>query len=459
MKKLALALATVMLLSLTPIYATNQEDLYNVAGVQTFENQMDYEDLFLYYIELPDGSKLLEKGELNYVKLMPNGDALPVESPYQIHGINTDGYLIIANEVSVPTYNEETSEAGEPIDVLKYGFMDLDFKVLIEPILDTYSSLDEPFLWFNSYGLAHGFYDAEYYYNVGEDDYWIPANSKTMLVSQNEYKTWMDYEEFNDMFITENRYVVKDEGISYLIDGDMNIITDKYTHIMELDDGKWYASVDTNETDPVYSVILDNNANVITGFDPNGRDEVSTWAQPYIEKGIELGIVSLGNVDQQFNTTYFKEEITRIEFCRLIVNFLVADNYTLPEDLNDDTFTDTMDYSVLIAYELGIIDGVGEGKFDPYANLTREQAAKILVDLADILVIATNEMSPESRYADIDEVSSWAKDSVLKISAIITEDDESVMGGTSMNTFSPKTTYTVEQAVTTLVRLVNTARG
>ena len=41
--------------------------------------------------------------------------------------------------------------------------------------------------------------------------------------------------------------------------------------IFERDDGKWYASTDKSETNAVYSIVLDNNANVITDFNPNSK--------------------------------------------------------------------------------------------------------------------------------------------------------------------------------------------
>ena len=37
---------------------------------------------------------------------------------------------------------------------------------------------------------------------------------------------------------------------------------------IELDNGKWYASTDKSATNAIYSIILDNNENVITDFNP-----------------------------------------------------------------------------------------------------------------------------------------------------------------------------------------------
>ena len=50
-------------------------------------------------------------------------------------------------------------------------------------------------------------------------------------------------------------------------------------------------------------------------------------------------------------------------------------------------------------------------------------------------------------YADKDSISSWAFDAVFHMREM------GIMEGTGGNQFSPKTAYTVEQAITTVVRL------
>ena len=156
-----------------------------------------------------------------------------------------------------------------------------------------------------------------------------------------------------------------------------------------------------------------------------------------------------------FNTSFFQEEITRIEFCRLIVNTLKSIDCVLPRNHDFDTFTDTKDENVLICHWLGIIDGVGDGKFNPYENLTREQASKILVELAYLIDIDTSNKTDINKFKDLNLASDWAKEYILQVSSLKTQNNEIIMGGTSETTFSPKDPYTVEQAITTLVRFIN----
>ncbi|MFI3175646.1 MAG: S-layer homology domain-containing protein [Bacillota bacterium] len=367
---------------------------------------------------------------------------------------NADGTNVISKMTSVPTLESEPSTAGKNIKVKKYGIADRNGTILIEPILDFVSLFNAPFeIVFDENGFSEAIYDAAYYYYAGQDTLWTPAETKKILINSN-YKTWESYDTFYDNFITENRFIVKGEGKSVLVDGDLNKIADSYTHIIELDDGKWYASTDPSATAPVYSIVLDNDGNEIADFDPLVETKISAWAEPYIEKANELGITTTGKTTA-FNTSFFTEKVTRIEFCRLAVNTLMALQFELPRIENYDVFTDTNDENVLICYELGIISGVGNEKFNPYGNMTREAAARILVSLAEVLDIALVEKSDVELFADFNTASDWAKEYILQVTALKTTQGERIMAGTSETTFSPLQTYTTEQSVATLVRMVD----
>lgn len=61
---------------------------------------------------------------------------------------------------------------------------------------------------------------------------------------------------------------------------------------------------------------------------------------------------------------------------------------------------------------MGIINGVSETEFSPNGVLTCEQLAVILDRLMKKLGNKTDFSIVEREYADIDKVSSWAKDSI-----------------------------------------------
>ncbi len=372
--------------------------------------------------------------------------------PYEILGENSDGTLNIYVMAKVATPDSEPSTAGADIEIKKYGIINHNGEILLEPILDFTSLYNAPFqIEFDENGLSEESYDAAYYYYGGQNTLWTPAETKKILVNSN-YKTWRDYDVFYDNFITENRFIVKGDGKSVLIDYDMNVITNEYTHIIELDDGKWYASTDTSQTSPVYTIVLDHEGSVLTDFNPANETNMSQWAEQYIEKADALEITTKGKTTA-FNTSFFTEKITRIEFCRLAVNTLKALQMDLPVIENHAVFADTKDENVLICYELGIIAGTGNGTFNPYANITREGAAKILVSLADVLGIDTSQKNNEAQFTDYAMASDWAKEFILQVSALETTLGECVMSGTSSTTFSPLATFTVEQSVATLTRM------
>lgn len=121
------------------------------------------------------------------------------------------------------------------------------------------------------------------------------------------------------------------------------------------------------------------------------------------------------------------------------------------DDLSiSDPFTDISHEDVVEAYALVIVNGVGNGRFAPDESITREEAAKMLWKAAILLGYqATDE--PLS-FADQNKISDWTLESVNAISSI-SGAGRSVMQGTGNNHFSPKGSYTREQAAATVYRL------
>ena len=83
----------------------------------------------------------------------------------------------------------------------------------------------------------------------------------------------------------------------------------------------------------------------------------------------------------------------------------------------ENTFTDVPNgtwYTDAVAWaaEKGIVGGIGNGKFDPEGSITREQMATILFRYAQNKGIETSKRGELSGFADSGNVSSWAKDAV-----------------------------------------------
>ena len=94
---------------------------------------------------------------------------------------------------------------------------------------------------------------------------------------------------------------------------------------------------------------------------------------------------------------------------------------------------------------LGVVNGVGDGKFDPNASLTRQEAAAMLARLANVMEKPLT--SGTASFADSASVSGWAIEAVGQVQA------SGIMNGVEGNRFAPADPYTREQSIVTMLRL------
>jgi hypothetical protein len=172
-------------------------------------------------------------------------------------------------------------------------------------------------------------------------------------------------------------------------------------------------------------------------------DTPSSWASDYITQAKTIGLST-----PELDGTY-QSATTRLEFCRAAINFLRVYGYDI-DSVTPELFSDTSDRDIGLAAALGITNGTDSENnlFSPDAPLTREQAATMLCNVMN--VAGKDTKSPTAiEWTDDSDISSWAQTSADIMYA------ENVMSGTSSNAlvFSPKTPYTHEQSLTTLVRL------
>ena len=206
-------------------------------------------------------------------------------------------------------------------------------------------------------------------------------------------------------------------------------------------------------------VIEENNLYgfASTEFTPDlpQQSEMDSWAYDEVVKSIEADLVPTYLQNQ------YKINIDRGDFAALVVTLLEQasgkDIDTLVKEETGKTinelvtaypFTDTTDTNVIAANALGIISGKGNGIFDPYASIKRQEAAALLMRIGkymgktDIEDIGTN-------FTDSSSIQSYAVEAVNYVNAL------NVMKGTSDTTFSPNGTYTRQQAYITALRLYN----
>ena len=185
-------------------------------------------------------------------------------------------------------------------------------------------------------------------------------------------------------------------------------------------------------------VLLEAPSDPTPAEPPVSVDEPSGWAMEAVQAATAAGLVP-----ESLQSRY-RKAASRADFCVLAT--------ALYEDLKGEiteraTFTDTTDVNVEKMAALGVVAGVGEGKFAPDSLLTREQAAAMLTRLSEALGYPLSVGTPT--FADRAAISKWAYDAVGTIQK------HGIMNGIGENRFAPTMSYTREQAILTMYKVYN----
>lgn len=219
-------------------------------------------------------------------------------------------------------------------------------------------------------------------------------------------------------------------------------------------------SVYTIQVTPSDTIIIEENnlyGFASTKFTPDlpKESEMDSWAYEEVSQAIKNDLVPVYLQNQ------YKINIDRGDFAALVVTLLEQASgkdidtlvkeetgKTINELLTAYPFTDTTSSDVIAANALGIINGRGNGTFDPYASITRQEAAALLMRIGKYMG-KTDIDTSSTNFADKGSIQSYAVEAVNYVNAL------NVMKGTSDTTFSPNGTYTRQQAYITALRLYN----
>jgi len=174
-----------------------------------------------------------------------------------------------------------------------------------------------------------------------------------------------------------------------------------------------------------------------TSTPPPANEQPSSWARTNIARAEEMGLLA-----PEF-LSGFSRTTTRAEFTALAV--ALYEHYTGTTITGRERFDDTTDVNVEKAAYLGIVSGVGNNRFNPDGQLTREMAAVMLARLANVIGQPLPASAPT--FADNAQLSSWASDGVGRVQAV------GIMGGVGNNIFAPRNPYTIEQSIVSMMRL------
>ena len=175
----------------------------------------------------------------------------------------------------------------------------------------------------------------------------------------------------------------------------------------------------------------------------------SSWAKSAVDTARNAGIVP-EQVDQAYT-----QSITRADFCALaaaVYHTWEKSGNVKSVDKAVVSFSDTKDEDVLLCAALGVVNGVGGGKFAPQQQLTRQQAASMLHRLGNLRKNAKDNVKDRMPhvFADGADIQAWARNDVYWVY------NQGVMNGVSGNRFAPNNSYTREQSIATMLRLYDT---
>lgn len=178
----------------------------------------------------------------------------------------------------------------------------------------------------------------------------------------------------------------------------------------------------------------------INSMDVFAEQTVSNWAQtPFsVMQQKQLIPKSLENDEN------FQDEINREEFAELVTTYYLQ---LKPQSIEGEgIFDDTVNPLVQLAGRLGIVNGTGEGKFNPNDKLTREQASTMFAR-AEKMINNNLETTNENSFNDKSKISSWANEGVS------TMNQQGMIKGYPDGSFKPQSEMSKEQAIVVTARM------
>jgi hypothetical protein len=161
------------------------------------------------------------------------------------------------------------------------------------------------------------------------------------------------------------------------------------------------------------------------------------WAAAAIEFASQLGIVE-GNPNGEFQGS---NNVTRAQFAAMIVRALGIDT-TGEEGSFSDTEGHWADAYIRALHRIGIVNGTGNGAFNPNQEITRAEMAAILAR-----VLNMSAPNGASNFSDIS--GHWAADNIEQLS------QAGIVNGVSDGKFAPNDTATRDQSVAIIMRMLN----
>ncbi len=178
---------------------------------------------------------------------------------------------------------------------------------------------------------------------------------------------------------------------------------------------------------------------------PASASDLAEWASGDFTQASSAGLLPQSIVSSNLNGN-----ITREEFCELVVNLytkIKGDKIQVPEN---SPFKDTNNDAVKMAYMSGIIAGTSEDTFHPNKPITRQEMAKMLIETMNVSAVniqyVQDDFSIVKKYPDNSKISGWA----TRYMAMMVQNG--LMNGLDDGTLAPLGNATRQQAIVSVNR-------
>ncbi|WP_312698970.1 WG repeat-containing protein [Sedimentibacter sp.] len=281
------------------------------------------------------------------------------------------------------------------------------------------------------------------------DDIYFPFSDRYMVVKNNGYANLVDKasgevvlnnSHYSDIWYISDKYFLgENNGYYSIVNFAGQELTDSHYIMADM--------VDVNG-EKLLAAHWQGYKNRVSRIDYFKQTKgPSSWGVDEVSKAIESNLVPF---EYQ---ALFTSDIKRYEFCGMIVAFLEEYYNTSKADIIDynkidmvnPPISDEFNENVAVCLHLGIVNGRGNGIFDGEAEITREEAAVMLTNLAKFMGDKAD--TEKISLRDKSEISSWASDSVNFVLK------NEFMNGTGNDMFSPKANITREQTYMIMYRI------
>jgi len=173
------------------------------------------------------------------------------------------------------------------------------------------------------------------------------------------------------------------------------------------------------------------------------NDVSDHWAKDYIDSAASHGLIN-GVGSGQFDPN---GSLDRAMFVTILWR-LAGMPQASGDDFKDIAAGDWYSQAVKWAHGNNIVDGIGNGLFDPNGSITREQMCTMLLRYLDYR--GTNLSGPASSqvFSDQSSISSWASDAINKLQSM------GIISGESDGSFDPQNSATRAEGCAVFCRLV-----